>query len=66
MRWEFADCLEAEDAGGLIYLWPRQGAPAIAPTRVFRDADETAVVNSCAISRRACRAALPGLRRRSH
>jgi hypothetical protein len=40
MTWEFADCLEAEDAGGLVYLWPRQGAPAIAPTRVFRDAGE--------------------------
>ena len=42
MTWEFVDCLEAEDAGGLIYLWPRQGAPAIAPTRVFRDAEEAA------------------------
>jgi hypothetical protein len=41
-RWNFADCLEAEDAGGLVYLWPRQGAPAIAPTRVFRDETEAA------------------------
>ena len=41
-RWRFADCLEAEDAGGLVYLWPRQGAPAIAPTRVFRDQTEAA------------------------
>jgi hypothetical protein len=40
MRWRFADCLETEDAGGLVYLWPRQGAPAIAPTRVFRDQAE--------------------------
>ena len=41
-RWRFADCLEAEDAGGLVYLWPRRGAPAIAPTRVFRDQTEAA------------------------
>lgn len=40
MRWRFADCIDAEDAGGLVYLWPRHGAPAIAPTRVFRDATE--------------------------
>jgi len=41
-RWRFADCLEAEDAGGLVYLWPRKGPPAIAPTRVFRDQTEAA------------------------
>jgi hypothetical protein len=41
-RWRFADCLDAEDAGGLVYLWPRRGAPAIAPTRVFRDQPEAA------------------------
>ncbi len=40
MRWRFADCLDAEDAGGLVYLWPSQGAPAIAPTRIFHDQTE--------------------------
>jgi len=40
MRWPFADCLDAEDAGGLVYLWPRQGAPAIAPARIFHDRAE--------------------------
>jgi hypothetical protein len=40
IRWAFADCVEAEDAGGLVYLWPRQGAPAIAPARVFHDQAE--------------------------
>jgi hypothetical protein len=40
MRWSFGDCLEAEDAGGLVYLWPCRGAPAIAPTRIFRDQEE--------------------------
>jgi hypothetical protein len=42
MRWEFADCVEVEDAGGLVYAWPRQGAPAITPTRVFPDVTEAA------------------------
>jgi hypothetical protein len=37
-RWNFADCLEIEDAGGLVYLWPRSGSPAIVPTRVFAGA----------------------------
>jgi hypothetical protein len=41
-RWNFADCVEVEDAGGLVYLWPRAGAPAIAPTRVFADAEAAA------------------------
>ncbi|HYA73514.1 MAG TPA: hypothetical protein VEF36_10200 [Roseiarcus sp.] len=41
-RWDFADCLEAEDAGGLIYLWPRSGPPAIVPTRVFAGAEAAA------------------------
>ena len=41
-RWQFADCVEAEDAGGLVYLWPSHGAPAIAPTRVFHDQPEAA------------------------
>ena len=32
---EFADCVEAEYAGGFVYLWPRNGAPAFIPTRAF-------------------------------
>ena len=42
LRWNFADCHEAEDAGGLVYLWPRSGAPAIVPTRVFAGAETAA------------------------
>jgi hypothetical protein len=38
----YADCEQAEDAGGLIYVWPRNGAPIVAPTRVMTDAEETA------------------------
>jgi hypothetical protein len=34
-RWEFARCVEAEDSGGMIYLWPREGAPACIPTRIL-------------------------------
>jgi hypothetical protein len=38
----YADCEQAEDAGGLIYVWPRSGAPIVAPTRALADADEAA------------------------
>jgi hypothetical protein len=38
---EFADCVEAELAGGMVYVWPRQGPPAFVPARVFAN-DEAA------------------------
>jgi hypothetical protein len=38
-RWNFSDGLEAEDAGGMIYFWPRSGAPAVLPTRAFPSAE---------------------------
>ena len=38
----YADCEEAEDAGGLIYVWPRDGGPIVVPTRTLADADEAA------------------------
>jgi hypothetical protein len=41
-RWNFVDCVEAEDAGGMIYLWPRAGAPAFLPTRAFPSAEAAA------------------------
>jgi hypothetical protein len=31
----FADCGDAEDADGIIYLWPRNGAPAFIPANAF-------------------------------
>ncbi len=40
LRLNYADCEGAENAGGLIYVWPREGAPVIVPTRAFEDADE--------------------------
>jgi hypothetical protein len=42
LRLNYADCEEAEDAGGLIYVWPRDGAPIVLPTRAVADADESA------------------------
>jgi hypothetical protein len=38
-RLEFTDCEEAEEAGGLIYLWPRSGAPVILPGRALADGE---------------------------
>lgn len=36
----YADCEEAEDAGGLIYVWRRDGAPVVVPARALSDARE--------------------------
>jgi hypothetical protein len=36
-RLRFADCVEAELAGGIVYLWPRAGAPAFIPEGAFAD-----------------------------
>ncbi len=38
-RLDYADCEEAEDAGGLIYLWPRDGAPIVLPARALADGE---------------------------
>jgi hypothetical protein len=38
----YADCEQAEDAGGLIYVWPRSGAPIVVPTRAVADPEEAA------------------------
>jgi hypothetical protein len=38
----YADCEEAEDAGGLIYVWLRDGAPVVVPTRALADGGEAA------------------------
>ena len=38
----YTDCDEAEDAGGLIYVWLRDGAPIVVPTRALADAEEAA------------------------
>ncbi len=41
-RLSYSDCEEAEDAGGLIYLWLRDGVPIVVPTRALADAGEAA------------------------
>ncbi len=40
LRLNYADCEEAENAGGLIYVWPREGVPIVVPTRALADAEE--------------------------
>jgi hypothetical protein len=47
----YADCEQAEDAGGLIYIWPRSGVPIVVPTRVVADADEAARLLSRLLAR---------------
>ena len=34
-RLAFAECEEAEDAGGLLYFWPLEGPPIILPARAL-------------------------------
>ncbi len=43
-RLDFADCEEAEDAGGLIYFWPRDGAPIVLPSRALPDGEAASLV----------------------
>ena len=38
----YADCEAAEDVGGLIYIWLREGGPIVVPTRALTDVDEAA------------------------
>ncbi len=38
-RLSFREIEEAEDAGGVIYLWPKTGAPVAVPTRALPDAE---------------------------
>jgi hypothetical protein len=38
----YADCEDAEDVGGLIYVWLREGGPIVVPTRALVDVDEAA------------------------
>ena len=43
-RLDYADCEEAEDAGGLVYFWPRDGAPVVLPSRTLGDGDAGRIV----------------------
>ncbi len=41
-QWRFADGLEIEEVAGLVYVWPKRGAPLIWPTRAHHDPGEAA------------------------
>jgi hypothetical protein len=41
-QWRFADGLEIEEVAGLVYVWPKRGAPLIWPIRAHGDPDEAA------------------------
>jgi len=43
-RLDYVDCEDAEDAGGLIYLWPRYGAPIVLPARALGDGEARRLV----------------------
>ena len=59
-RLSYAECEQAEDAGGLIYVWPRKGAPVVVPTRALADPSEAArQVTSQSDRIRACRGQRP-------
>ncbi len=44
LRVDFADCDDAEDVGGLVYLWPRDGTPIVLPIRALPDGDAEPLV----------------------
>lgn len=43
-RLSYADVVEVEDAGGLIYFWPQAGAPVILPTRALAEGEVAQLV----------------------
>lgn len=43
-RLSYVDVVEVEDAGGLIYFWPRAGAPVVLPTRGLPEGEATQLV----------------------
>jgi hypothetical protein len=43
-RLPFADCRDAEESGGLVYVWGRDGAPFVLPGRVLADGEAAKIV----------------------
>ncbi len=43
-RLDYIDCEEAEDAGGLVYLWPRDGVPVVLPAHVLGEGEARRLV----------------------
>lgn len=44
-RLPFADCREAEESGGLVYVWGRDDAPFVLPGRVLGDGEAARIVS---------------------
>ncbi len=42
----FLDCIEAEESGGLIYLWERDAVPVVLPSRLFAEGQAAALLKS--------------------
>lgn len=51
--WSFAEARDVEDAGGMVYVWPARGEPAVLPARVFPDQTEVTRFVAFAKARRA-------------
>jgi hypothetical protein len=43
-RLDLADCQEAEETGGLVYLWGRRGAPVVVPSRAMAEGQAARLV----------------------
>ncbi len=43
-RLAFVDCQEAEEAGGLVYMWGRDGAPIVLPSRIIPEGEAVRLV----------------------
>lgn len=43
-RLEFSDCREAEETGGLVYLWARRGTPVVVPSRAMAEGQSSQLV----------------------
>lgn len=41
----FLDCIEAEESGGLLYLWGRNAAPVVLPSRLLAEGQATRLLN---------------------
>ena len=44
LRLDFGDCEEAEKVGGLVYLWPYQGAPIVLSARALPEGEADQLV----------------------
>jgi hypothetical protein len=57
-RLSYSDCEGAEYAGGLIYVWLRDGVPIVVPTRALADIGEAArLVSGLSVRIRNCQSA---------